>query len=469
MSIKLEAQNEEVIAYLESLWMSSNPIIQEQLEEKKDENIIQPENIVVDTDNKVLEEQPAKQPAKQQFTKKVRDNLQALRDVGFRVYHNIGLEKEVNLQTKTVSNEDVNKVYDYKVGTIFTRKQLMTNICKTTIFPKYKSGDTKNPASFRYLVNHNNTIKILDRMWVLDVITKCGNNVPDSEIYKSNLVKNFSPNIIHTAIKNTECRESVVLLDITRAFDSLEWVVLEELLLANLTRKTNADTAKELVSHYMIILKNRELYYNNIIVKISKGIPTGLPSSNLVFTLALEEIIYRWMTKQNYVNNVDFMLNVYVDDIYLKIINLIKTKEIVYSLIDILAEYKLYVNKMKSTANENLDLTDIPNELKETDYYLGIPFTRNVKLYGELVLKEFQTKRFNWGWDKINEKLSEDDYSEEQSIVFGFMNYKLRPLMKTDGNVNKIILGKFINDTFVKPTPFKRMITCITSFFKSFF
>ena len=36
--------------------------------------------------------------------------------------------------------------------------------------------------------------------------------------------------IIDVAIENTETIDSVVLLDITRAFDSLEWDILENLL-----------------------------------------------------------------------------------------------------------------------------------------------------------------------------------------------------------------------------------------------
>lgn len=456
MSIKIEASNEVVTTYLIQLWNSDimdgiYPIIEEEKVEEVYPN--------TKPDEKNHDE-------KSEFKKEVRTKLQALRDVGFRVYHNIGLEKEVNLQPKTVTDNDIDKVHSYKTGTYLTRKQLMTNIAKCTVFPKYKSGLVTEPNNFRYLVNHHNTIKILDRLWVLETMEKLGVNIPDPEIYKSNLVKNFSPNIIHTAIKNTSCLDSVVLLDITRAFDSLEWNILEELLMANLTRKTNSETAKDIVSQYMVILRNRELYYNNIIVPISKGIPTGLPSSNLVFTLALEEIIFRWMNKHEYKNNVDFMLNIYVDDIYIKILNLLKTHKVVSSLIEFLAEYKLYVNKNKSKASYNLDLAELI-ELKETDYYLGIPFTRNKKLYGELILKEFQKNKINLSWEAIHKKLSSDDKDEMVPVIFGFMNYKLRPIMNnTDMNGNKLLVTKFINDNFVKKNIVKRTIDYILGFFK---
>jgi hypothetical protein len=459
MSTKIEAPNEIVINYLKNLWYK-----EPNLEIKEEEKEIIEEKIE-------MKEEPQENPDVVQFKEKVKSNLQALRDVGFRVYHNITLEKEVNLQPKTVTDDDILKVHEYKVGNYFTRKQLMTNIAKCTVFPKYKSGLVSEPSNFRYLVNHHNTIKILDRLWVLETMEKIGENIPDPDIYKSNLVKNFSDNIINTAIANTLSLDSIILLDIKRAFDSLEWEILEELLLANITRKTNADTAKDLVSQYMVILKNRELYYNNILINISKGIPTGLPSSNLVFTLAFEEIIFRWMNTYGYKNNREFMLNIYVDDIFIKMINLLKTKEVVCSLIDYLAIYKLFVNMEKSKASDNLLIYNnfdtmyfgITTELKETDYYLGIPFTRNKKLYGELILKEFQTKKFNMNWNTIYNKLSSDN-DETTSIIFGFMNYKLKPIMNNNGmSNNKEIVSKFINDTYIK----KGIVGYIGDFFRS--
>lgn len=456
MSVKIEASNEVVINYLKQLW--NNNIMDGDLP------IIEEENVVLEIEKK--EESDEKKKDSSEFKKEVKSKLQALRDVGFRVYHNIGLEKEVNLQPKTVTDNDIDKVHSYKTGTYLTRKQLMTNIAKCTVFPKYKSGIVTEPCNFRYLVNHHNTIKILDRLWVLETMQKLGANIPDPEIYKSNLVKNFSPSIIHTAIKNTSCLDSIILLDITRAFDSLEWNILEELLLANLTRKTNSDIAKDIVSQYMVILRNRELYYNNTIVPISKGIPTGLPSSNLVFTLALEEIFFRWINTYGYKNNVDFVLNIYVDDIYIKIINLLKTRQVVTSVIEYLAIYKLYVNKTKSKASYNLDLVEL-NELKETDYYLGIPFTRNKKLYGELILKEFQKNKINLSWEAIYNKLSSDDKNDEHvPIIFGFMNYKLKPIMNNnDINGNRMIVSKFINDNYIKKNIVRRTIDCIMGFF----
>jgi len=387
---------------------------------------------------------------KEEFTKHVKENLKALRDIGFKVYHNISLEKEVNLNPANVNNNEINIVYDFKVASQLTRKMLMKYISKCTIFPKHKSGDIMKPENFRYLVNHHNTIKILDRLWCNEVLIKCGNNVPDINIYKATLIRNFSPNVIKTAIMNTMSTENVVLLDIIRAFDSLEWDTLEELLLANLTRKINVNVAKEFVSQYMTILKNRELYYNNKRVIVSKGISTGLPSSNLVFTLAFEEIIHRWLVTTNYKNDIDFKLNIYVDDIYMKIFQLTKTTEIVTSLISFIETYGLYINKNKSKADKKLEL-EMP-KLNSTDYYLGIPFTRDIELYGELLLKEFQIRHSRkLTWNDMYYILMNKNYTEDQSIVLGFLNYKLRPLIDFDNEqLDREIITTFIKNNYMK-------------------
>ena len=66
----------------------------------------------------------------------------------------------------------------------------------------------------------------------------------------------------------------------------------------------------------MVIMKNRNFLYNNRKIKVNKGLATGLPSSTLAFTIIMDEIITRWFAETNYKNNEDFIINIYVDDIY---------------------------------------------------------------------------------------------------------------------------------------------------------
>ena len=469
MNIRLNASDEIVVNYLEKLWETNkgqhvdivaqpDDIVAQHVKVELIVNNKQHIKVELNVNDTLEETIPALQETipnistnnKKEFAKQVKENLRALRDIGFRVYHNVSLEKEVNLNPADVNNNEINMVYDFKVASQLTRNMLMKDISKCTIFPKYKAGNVTKPENFRYLVNHHNAIKILDRLWCNEVLIKCGNNVPDINIYKATLIRNFSPNVIKTATNNTMSFDNIVLLDIVRAFDSLEWDVLEELLLANLTRKINADVAKELVSQYMTILKNRELYYNNKRVIVSKGISTGLPSSNLVFTLAFEEIIHRWFVTTNYKNDIDFKLNIYVDDIYMKLIQLTKTNEIITSLITFIATYGLYINKIKSKADKNLGL-EMP-ELNSTDYYLGIPFTRDIQLYGDLLLKEFQIRHSRkLSWSDMYYILMNKNYTEDQSIVLGFLNYKLRPLIDSENNqLDRKIIATFICNNYMK-------------------
>jgi hypothetical protein len=457
--MSIMANDESVINYLTNLWTGSNisipkieTPIQTELSNSININLINNDgniNVEIITnqndDNTNLELDTTD---KTTFKKQVKDNLAKIREIGFRVYHNISLEKEVNLNIQTVNNNEIEQVYDYKKGTMFMRKSLMTNIAKCTIFPKYKSGDKTKPENFRYLVNHHNTIKILDRIWCMEVIKKCGNNLPDHNIFKSNLIQKFNGLIIDVAMNNTTTTKNIVLLDIQRAFDSLEWDILENLLLSNLTRKMGEINAKEYVEQYMTIIRNRELYYNNHLIPISKGIPTGLPSSNIIFTLALEEILIRWFSFTNYKNNKEFVINVYVDDIYLKILELNKTRNIVLGLIKFLEEYNLKINMKKSRACNSLDLNEIETKLKSSDYYLGIPFTRNIKLYGKLLLNEFNyNNNSNLRWIDIYYYLNSDNIEMKRKLS-GFLNYKLKPICNFE-NYDIKSMRSFIKENYL--------------------
>jgi hypothetical protein len=477
MNIRLDASDDIVIQYLENLWKSNKqpveqPVAEQPAEQPVEQTVVVNKvnlELIVPNDEPVQVKLTVNEPKnllKEQFTKQVKENLRALRDIGFRAYNNLSMEKEVNLNPADVNNNDLNAVYDFKVASQLTKNMIMKDISRCTIFPKHKIGDVTKPENFRYLVNHNNAIKILDRLWCIDVMTKCGNNLPDTNIYKAALLRNFSPNVILTAISNTMTTDNTILLDIIRAFDSLEWDILEELLIANLSRKINPNDAKDLVSQYMTILKNRELYYNNKRVIISKGISTGLPSSNLVFTLAFEEIIHRWFASTDYKNGVDFKLNVYVDDIYMKMLRMNRTNEIIVSLTTFIATYGLYINNSKSKADKKLGLQ--MKELIFTDYYLGIPFTRDIQLYGELILKEFQMNKLKLSWSDMYYILTNQDYTHDQSVIFGFLNYKLRPLIDTE-HVDREIIAEFIKTHYMKNYNICNKISNLFSSVVSFF
>ncbi len=434
--------------------------IEQQIAEPKEDAILNKSSGKENSSDNITEEQLVDLNFdinnEEEFKKYVKQNLGLIREIGYRVYNNIGLEKEVNVNPNDVTDKDIDIVYQFKTGSMITKKNLMGNIAHSTIYPKYKSGDYKKPENFRYLVNHHNTIKILDRLWCIDLIKKIGSvkNMPDNKIFKSSLVKRYNKNIVVTADENTQSMSNVVLLDISKAFDSVNWDVLEDLLISNLTRKTSKEIAEEFVNQYMLILVSRELFYNKEKIEVSKGIPTGLPSSTLIFTLVMEEIIYRWCNETQYKNLTEFIMNVYVDDIYLKILDISNANTIVTSLINYLTKYKLMVNKLKSRADKKLHLEDFP-ELLETDCYLGIPFTRDIQKYGKIVLEEFNKKKMIIDWNEIVDILSKNNDKKLVPKLMGFFLYKFSPFIKWEENNSRNQIINFIKTHYLSPTIFQ--------------
>jgi hypothetical protein len=453
---KITATDEQVISYLTSLWTGKEIVIPELKQNAdKQEYIYQPEisNNISINDNNLND-----------FSSSVQNNLNELKQVGYKAYGEKKLEKQVNLHVETVTETEIQQVYQIKTEKeIIPRKKLMKDIAKCNVFPKYKSGDGKKPEHFRYLVNHSNPVKIFDRLWSVEVVTLCGNSLPDKNIFKASLVKNWNKSIVETAMENTMDTKGVVLLDITRAFDSIEWSIARLLLTNSLENKIGETKGNQLVNQYMEILSNRELYYKSTIIPCSKGIPTGLPSSTIVFTLIMEEIINNWLQENNIIVGEKFKLNIYVDDIYIKFYDDVTLEDkisIINSLTNTLAKFGLIVNAEKSKADPELHIQSIiPTDLQNTDLYLGIPFTRDIKLYGQVIMNELN-KRYGWTWvDVMNNIKPSDDLSsvgsdsDDEELrekvptinrkVLGFLIYKLSPFIEKNSDIP---LGQLIID-----------------------
>jgi hypothetical protein len=266
---------------------------------------------------------------------------------------------------------------------------------------------------------------LLDRLWCLRIYDFI--NTLDTSIFKSNLIKGLTSSTIVVADENTKDRNNVILIDLEKAFDSCDYNIVEDLLFSSLKRRVTETLANSLTQQYLYILKQRELYFKDKKVDYKKGLPTGFPSSNVVFSLLMDEVIFRWKTNNEHIFTIgqDFKLNIYVDDIYIKLLNNEVKDIIVLTLIDTLHKYKFKVNFEKCKADINLGL-EFFSELKETDMYLGIPFTRDIKTYTDIILKKFGG---NETYQTIYDKLKLEDHPDKKKI-FGYFNYKLKPLMK---------------------------------------
>ena len=365
------------------------------------------------------------------------------KNLDIEIYYGRNIEKCLYLKKKHIKFNDLLLSFIYIKSINYIRILIILAIRltkqKNIIFEKYKSKGNKTlPQNYRWLIDHNNLIKLIDHCWYIDITIFLKKIKYRNKIFICNIYKNYTKNTIEWANKHTLTKHKVILLDIKAAFDSIEFNILGEYLLANLIRKFGSKYAKNILDRYMILLKYRLLYIknSNIKQKYLKGIPSGLPSSTLIFTLFIEEIIYRWLFKNNYqfLINIDFYIYIYVDDIYIKIKNRLKTNIIINSLIESLNDAKLFINinKCKSNLPNNLHFP----KLLTTDLYLGIPFTRNKLIYHHIILKNFNDKyNVQYNWITLHNILINNNTINKKKVC-GFLLYKLAPIINYYYHIN---------------------------------
>jgi len=401
---------DDFATYLNSLWSSDYDF-------EKDNNDIKPlENINNDHLDK--------------FKKNIEDKFDQLKVMENFRYTN-KLEKEVRLKKNELSSDDIKLSY-IAVNDLLQHNKInmdtLNKINKVYINEKIKNEkyDKMNVNNYRFIQVHSKPFKLIDRLWCLRVF-KLVNNF-DTTIFKSNIIKGINDSTILVADENTSSRDNVILIDLEKAFDSCHYNIIEDLIESSLSRKTNLQLANSLTKQYMYILKNRNIYFKDKQINYKKGIPTGLPSSNIIFSLILDEIIHRWrfLTKDLFEIGKDFKLNIYVDDIYIKIYNESIKDILVSTLIESLKNNKLNVNFEKCRADAKLKL-DFFTNLEETDMYLGIPFTRDIKKYTDLILAKFGK---NETYKTIYDKLKDENADKKE--IYGYFNYKLKPIMNDD-------------------------------------
>lgn len=455
--IKLETNKFKIYYYLSNLWSKKynlHPLL-------NDLKIIQNEIL----DNDILEEFIKILPLIDEnisllnFKEILRKELIIFKNFGYEKHHicyfddnNSKLKEEgpdsenCNISLNNVNDIDIENIYDFK-KTLDIKKIKQYLDCK--IIPLYKfHGEINNPDNFRYLTNHHNVIKIIDRLWCLELINKCKNKLPDKNIFISNLINQKFKKIYKILISNTENLENIIILDIKKAFDSLDWNIIYRLLLINLTRKINKKEAIKLLNEYFLIIKNKKIYYENILIDIFSGIPSGLPSSKIIFQFVLEEIYLRWIHKNINFKNC-FAINIYMDDIYFKFNENIQINPILISIsfINYLKEFGLIINTKKIKVSKNLYNYKFGSILNENDFYLGIPFSRDFKLFGNLILQKFhETYNTNISWNDIYNIIIQNKNSK--NCILGFFCYKLSILYGYQ--INKSIIVNYIYKNFIE-------------------
>jgi len=351
--------------------------------------------------------------------------------------YNDKLEKELSLNKNSIIlSKDSCKLLYYCFDDLFRynmiRESLFRKICNATIFIKHKKNETDIPSNFRFLSNHHKLFKIIDKFWTNNLISilKKNNSLPDKNIVRNNFDREYSVSIKELAIEKLKIYKSnkkIVMIDLKKAFDNVCWKTLETLLTNNLTRKVNKEFAKKYIQQYMFLNSQRNIHYNSNNIKIKKSIGTGLPSSTIIFSLLIEEVIYQWYKRENCQEDVN--VNTYVDDMFLEFKKLDKVDYLINSLFNILTEYNFIVNKNKTLTNiDNLGFPII----KDNDCYLGLPFSSSEEKYILNCIELFQNRYYNITRDEIVEILKNDDNPKVRKEILGFFNYKLYGLKLFD-------------------------------------
>lgn len=437
-TIKYDGSDDDMVSYLTELWKSDN--------ELKDETKTEPQFICNKTFDKVSENDEFNLLKFKKELSRVSSNLVFRGNFGA---YSDKLEKEMSLTKKSiVLNKDSCKILYYCLNDLirynFIRDDIFKKIKYADIFIKHKSGDSDQPKNFRYLSNHSNIFKILDKFWTNSLINILERNktLPDKNIVRNNFSREFSTSIRNLALEklnNFHQNKKIVLLDIKKAFDNVNWNSLKELLTSNISRKVNSNFAKKIMKQYMFLNTKRVIKYNDNNINFSKSIATGLPSSTIVFSLLIEQIIFQWSKKEN----VDkLIINAFVDDMYLEFNDTKNSLQIINSLISYLEEYGLIINKDKTKTN----IDSLPfSQINKSDCYLGLPFAKTKKEYVEECIKLFNNKYYKINIKEILEILKKEDSDKVKKEIIGFFNYKLYGLLNfgyTEINI-KDILSEF--------------------------
>jgi hypothetical protein len=444
--------NEVVVRYLNNLYDVTDS-------NNKPINIIK--NLLTINSNKTIYDTSSHD----NFHNDIKSKIKLLKSIGANCYSKNDVPDKVKVDIDNVlkKKKQLFNIYNYIKADLNGKKKLLPKYNKVNFFSKIKdnSKDKNDPTNYRFMCDHRDEVKIIDKLFVHTIRTKFP-NIINNDICKTGDKYNIS--CIELATNNTNDINHVVLLDLCRAFDSVSWDFLEKLLLQSLIRNNTLNIELDeivlLVDEYLLILKNRNFYYKKKKIDVHCGLSQGLPSSDFIFTLFFQEIIYIWL-KDNiliFKINVDFILNVYVDDIYIKILNLILANNIIESLTVTLEKYELNINKQKSKADPILQIDSL-EELTDKDIYLGIPFTRNIFNYKNIILEEYKKKHecreLNIKtWNEMYAYIINKDTKKNiLNHLFGYLTYKLKPLISyyhgTDCKCTKELIIDFIQQKFI--------------------
>ena len=354
-------------------------------------------------------------------------------------YYNT-IDRDSIINKDNITNELLIDIYEYIRG----NTNIIYKYNKTKLYSKPKKQNPKEPSDYRYLTDHHDFIKIIDRIFIYFNKILVDKQYIDTDIFIVKIldidIKNFS----YYADINTQSKNRVLCLDFSNAFDNVEWYRLYDHMINFYKKSMSFVLAEALTNFYFPILQNRIFYFYSYDYKIEvkKGISQGFPSSNLIFTIFMIQIIDEWMHKINLKIKDYLDMNIYIDDIFIRFKKYDKKNN--YILNKLIKEFELNdikINNKKCFGDKKLNLNFKYRQIKDNDFYLGIPFTRNNKYFDyimnnfrekyeikKIYMKEYNKYNIEYSWNNFIDIIKNN--KEEIKIITGFLRYKLKPLTK---------------------------------------
>ena len=338
------------------------------------------------------------------------------------------LERNISLNGKHLKKIDPTifgqLYFTWKKNNNLTKEQHY-KFNRAILIPVYKKGDINKPSNYRYLYNFSNNVKLLDKIWSFEICKELTGKINNINFLSYHIRNTFNKNLKEVATRFTNNSDNKIMLDFEKAFDSVSFYTIEQLLKSFLIRVLGKEKGEMYFERYFNLIINCNIYYDKIKIKRNKGIPTGLSSSNLIFTMIMEQIFYLFdkicPSFKKYFN-----FYVYVDDIAINVLdNSVDISSYIKKLMKVFEYYKFKCNNKKCLISKNIhnqidNFTIIENNTK----YLGIYFCRNPEEYINLIIDEFNKKK--------NQKFKTiyDMVKYNKNSARGFLKYKLHPFLK---------------------------------------
>jgi len=332
-------------------------------------------------------------------------------------------------------------------------------------------------TNFRIFNSYNDWRRIVDTMWLYLICRTLVDGEDTTHIVNSDILisdfgcKHTDDCFLHANKYTAGGISNVVQLDLTKCYDSIKWPVIEYLLNGYFTRHFNArysnrygggigeHCAKYFIDIYMGLLTTTKMTFNDVPIPLRTSLPTGPTSSSGIIAFIFDELIHLWLQTIRFKINDDFIIKIYVDDIYIKLISveaITAASEIVQSLWNFIQSFLFTVNLVKSNADPDLKIMikktlDSPEAeplpaLKDTDKYLGVPYTRDINKYFNVILAEFSNKRVQFksfnSWYFIYNII-------DNPAILGYLRWKLKPFFlehETPWTIKISELKQFISE-----------------------